>query len=133
MSSKLLPDEFASRCAFSSPPQPSPVDVLSACNVATGTPVSAEILSRFAPREAIEPKTRTNAAVIKPNAFICNQTPFTSTRFGFGATDGSLMSVKFVAQRCSGRRIASNVVLTAADTVATTDSKATHRDQYCLR
>src|SRR5207253_9781092 len=51
MSSKLLPDSFASRCAFSNPPHPSPVDALSACNVATGTPVSVEILSKFARSE----------------------------------------------------------------------------------
>jgi hypothetical protein len=72
MSSKLLPDEFASRCAFSNPPHPSPVDALSACNVTTGTPVSAEILSKFAPREEIEPNTRITAAVINPNVFIGN-------------------------------------------------------------
>jgi len=48
MLSKLWPVAFASRCAFSKLPQPRPVDALSACNVATGTPVAAEILSGLA-------------------------------------------------------------------------------------
>src|SRR5881396_2525870 len=66
----LCPDALASRCAFSSPSQPSPVDALSACNLATGIPVSAEILSTFAPREATVPNTRMNAAMITFDPFI---------------------------------------------------------------
>src|SRR6266550_4040520 len=71
MSSKLLPDALASKCAFSNPPQPSPVDVLSACNVATGTPVSLEILVKSAPRERVALNSRKDIAITtKLNVFI---------------------------------------------------------------
>jgi hypothetical protein len=46
------------------------VDVLSVCNVATGTPVAVEILSRLAARDATVPNTRMNAAMITVNPFI---------------------------------------------------------------
>src|SRR5437016_12854490 len=70
MSSKLLPDALASKFAFSNSPQPSPVDALSACNVATGTPVSSDILVKFAPRETTALNSRKNIAVTKLNVFI---------------------------------------------------------------
>jgi hypothetical protein len=60
---------FVSKCAVSNSPQPRPVDVLSDCNVSTGTPVSFEILVRFAPFETTEPSRRNNAAMIKLNVF----------------------------------------------------------------
>src|SRR5262245_35141087 len=69
MLSKLWPEAFASRCAFSKLPQPSPVDVLSACNVATGTPVAAEILSTLSAC-ATAPNSRTKAAIITVSLFI---------------------------------------------------------------
>jgi hypothetical protein len=53
---------FARRCAFSRLPHPSPVDALSACNVATGIPVAAEILSTLAAGDALATKIITNAA-----------------------------------------------------------------------
>jgi hypothetical protein len=74
--SKLWPEAFASRCAFSKLPQPRPVDALSACNVATGTPVATEILSTLAARDATVPNTRTNAAMITLNVFIGDKTPY---------------------------------------------------------
>src|SRR5207245_5517346 len=70
MSLKFWPEAFASKCAVSNSPQPRPVDVLSDCNVSTGTPVSFEILVTTAPFETTEPKTRKNAAVIKLNVLI---------------------------------------------------------------
>src|SRR6188474_3467088 len=70
MLSKLWPEAFASRCAFSKLPQPRPVDALSACSVATGTPVAAEILSRLAARDAVVLNTRINAATITVNHFM---------------------------------------------------------------
>ena len=76
MSSKLLPDALASKWAFSNPPQPSPVDVLSACNVATGTPVSLEILVKSAPRERAAPNRRKEIAIIKLNVFTVKKVRF---------------------------------------------------------
>jgi len=62
-------------------------------HVAHGIPVSAEILSTFAPREATVPHTRMNAAIITLNPFIPDKTP-SNTRFDFGATDVSLTNKK---------------------------------------
>jgi hypothetical protein len=75
MSSKLWPVAFDSKCAFSNSPQPSPVDVLSACSVSTATPVSSEILCTGAAFETTAAKTRNKAAVIKLNAFILIELP----------------------------------------------------------
>src|SRR4029077_9866773 len=86
--SKLWPEAFASRCAFSKLPQPRPVDALSACNVATGTPVATEILSTLAARDATVPNTRMNAAMITLNLFIVNIL-LTNKRFDFDARNGS--------------------------------------------
>jgi hypothetical protein len=73
--SKLWPVALASRWAFSKLPQPRPVDLLSVCNVATGTPVAAEILSRLAARDATVPNTKTNAAMIIVKLFIVIKPP----------------------------------------------------------
>src|SRR5437870_4143581 len=86
MLSKLWPVAFASRCAFSKLPQPRPVDALSACNVAIGTPVAAEILCRFAARDATVPNARMNAAMIMLKLFIVIKL---LTSFGFRVLDGS--------------------------------------------
>src|SRR5262245_27911903 len=75
MLSKLWPEAFANRCAFSKLPQPRPVDALSACNVATGTPVAVEILPTLSAREATVPNTRTNAAMIILRFFIVIRLP----------------------------------------------------------
>src|SRR5205823_2128045 len=83
MLSKLCPVALANKCAFSIPPQPSPVEALSACSVSTGTPVAVEILSRFAPREATTLNSKRNAAVVTVNVFIRDYTPLYEQRFRF--------------------------------------------------
>jgi hypothetical protein len=83
MSSKLWPVAFDSKCAVSNSPQPSPVDVLSACSVSTGTPVSSEILCTGAAFETMAANTRNNAAVIKLNVFILIELPLCFTLVSF--------------------------------------------------
>jgi hypothetical protein len=83
MLSKLWPVALANKCAFSSPPQPSPVEALSACSVSTGTPVAVEILSTFSPREETTLNSKRNAAIVTVNVFISNCTPFYEYRFRF--------------------------------------------------
>ena len=56
-----------------------------------GTPVSAEILSKFAPCDTTVPNTRTDTAIITHSPFIPNYTPPPGTRFGFDSPDGSLI------------------------------------------
>lgn len=73
--SKLCPVAFARRCAFSKLPQPSPVDALSACKVATGTPVAAEILSTLAAGDVMAPNIRINAARMMLKFFMVSKPP----------------------------------------------------------
>jgi hypothetical protein len=72
MFSKFCPVALANKCAFSIPPQPSPVEALSACSVSTGTPVAAEILSTFSPREETTLNSTRNVAIVTVNVFISN-------------------------------------------------------------
>src|SRR4029079_17937361 len=77
------PLALASRCAFSKLPQPRPVEDLSVCKVATGTPVASEILSRLAARDGAIPNIRMNAAMITVKPFIYTP-PFRRFRFWHG-------------------------------------------------
>src|SRR5439155_2567501 len=131
--SKLLPDALASKCAFSNSPQPSPVDVLSACNVATGTPVSSDILVRFAPRETTALNSRKNIAVIKLIVFILIKLPScrevsVSTRLMVAYSREKLkMAVAFSGRERRADAVRSDLCLLTSDPTST----ATHRDQRC--